>query len=147
MKNYFKQKFVKIKLVRENFKIGARIKSPKEVMKAVQETIQDLDREHFIAIYLDASNDIVAIQTVAIGTSEAVLVGPREVFKAALLSNACRIILIHNHCSSNLEPSEEDIAVTKNLAEAGKLLNIEILDHIIVCPKGKFTSLKSKGVF
>jgi DNA repair protein RadC len=90
------------------------------------------DREHFVIIMLDTRNKLIGLHTVSIGTLNTSLIHPREVFKAPIISNAATIILGHNHPSGDLEPSKEDHDVTDRLKEAGELLGIRILDHIIV---------------
>jgi DNA repair protein RadC len=90
------------------------------------------DREHFVIIMLDTRNKLIGLHTVSIGTLNANLIHPREVFKAPIISNAASIILGHNHPSGDLEPSKEDYDVTDRLKKSGELLGIRILDHIIV---------------
>jgi len=94
---------------------------------------------------LDTKHKVIGINTVSIGNLNSCLVHPREVFKPAILSNTAAIILGHNHPSGDTKPSNEDIEITRRIAEAGKLLSISVLDHIIV-GEG-FTSLKEAGNF
>lgn len=98
--------------------------------------IRALQREHFIAFYIDTQNGLIERQTISIGTLNASLVHPREVFEPALSFHAASIIIAHNHPSGKLEPSPEDIAVTKRLSEAGKIVGIELADHVIVTKSG-----------
>ena len=91
-----------------------------------------MDREHFIVLLLDRKNNVTGINTVAIGSLSATVVHPREVFTPAILDKAAAIILAHNHPSGDPAPSPEDKAMTRKLVEAGKLLGIQVLDHIIV---------------
>ncbi len=111
----------------------ANISCPQDVFNLgfLQEELLLSDREEFIALHLNAKNTIVSYEIVSIGTLSSSLVHPREVFKAAILSNAASIILCHNHPSGDPDPSKEDLNLTKRLAEAGKLLGIEVLDHVI----------------
>ena len=95
---------------------------------------------------LDVKNRVIGIHTVSIGTLNASLVSAREVFKAAILCNAASIILAHNHPSGDLTPSPEDIQVTDVLRKAGKLLDIEVLDHVIVGEEGSHSSLRRLGL-
>ena len=88
--------------------------------------------EHFIAFHLDAKFQVIGYHEVSKGTLSASLVHPREVFKAALLSNAYAIIVAHNHPSGSTEPSREDIETTKQLIKAGKIMGVEVVDHCIV---------------
>ena len=88
--------------------------------------------EHFIAFHLDAKHQVIGYHEVSKGTLSASLVHPREVFKAALLSNAYAIIVAHNHPSGSVEPSREDIETTKQLIKAGKIMGVDVVDHCIV---------------
>lgn len=97
-------------------------------------------QEHFVAIYLDAKSVILRIKTLHIGTANASLVGLREIFREAVREGAVGIIVAHNHPSGDPEPSAEDIAVTAKIVEAGKLLEIKVLDHVIIGDK-RFVSL------
>jgi len=103
--------------------------------------IRDKSREHFIAIYLNARNELIFRKHIFIGTLNASLVHPREIFKEALEHNAASIILVHNHPSGDPEPSEDDLEITKRIIEAGKIMGIDILDHIIIT-KNKIFSFK-----
>ena len=114
-------------------------------MKAIRKSIQDKAKEHFKAILLNTRNKIVAISTISVGTLNSSLVHPREVFKDALAHSASSIILAHNHPSDDPEPSDDDISVTRRLVEAGRLMGIDVLDHIIITRQG-YTSLKEKGL-
>ena len=107
--------------------------------------LDEEDREHFVSMMLDAKNKVIGIYTVSIGTLCCTVVSPREVFKAAILANAASIIVAHNHPSGDVTPSPEDIQVTATLKQAGKLLDIEVLDHVIVGEDGAFTSLRQLG--
>lgn len=103
------------------------------------------DREHLVALMLDVRGHVIGIHTVSIGTISQAVAHPREVFKAAILGNAHSIILGHNHPSGNPEPSPDDIEVTRDLVHAGRLLQIEVLDHIIVGEGKRFVSLAERG--
>jgi len=107
--------------------------------------IRDKSREHFIAIYLNARNELIFRKHIFIGTLNASLVHPREIFKEALEHNAASVILVHNHPSGDPTPSEDDLEITKRIVEAGKIMGIDILDHIIIS-KNKILSFKSKGL-
>jgi len=107
--------------------------------------IRDKSREHFIAIYLNARNELIFRKHIFIGTLNASLVHPREIFKEALEHNAASVILVHNHPSGDPTPSEDDLEITKRIIEAGKIMGIDILDHIIIS-KNKILSFKSKGL-
>ena len=104
-----------------------------------------LDREHFRAILLNTKNHVIRIVTVAIGTFSSTAVHPRELFKSAIKASAAGIILVHNHPSGDPTPSDPDIEITSHLVEAGKLLGIEVLDHVII-GDSSFTSFKERGL-
>ena len=94
--------------------------------------LQALDREAFYAVHMDARNRLCGLEQISVGTLNASLVHPREVYKGALLANASRIIVAHNHPSGNLDPSKEDLTVTKRLSQAGEILGVPLLDHVVI---------------
>ena len=106
-------------------------------------SVRQSNKEHLVVFYLDVRNQIIKKETVSIGILDTNLVHPREVFQNAISNNASSIIVAHNHPSGTTEPSDADIAVTKRLQECGKLLGIELLDHVIV-GKHEYTSLKDQ---
>jgi DNA repair protein RadC len=108
--------------------------------------LRGVDREHFVGLYLDSSNQLICIHPVSVGTLNASLIHPREVFKLACLVSAASVIVAHNHPSGNAEPSREDISVTKQLVEAGKILDIPIHDHLIVTPQNGYVSFAERGL-
>lgn len=118
--------------------------STKDVVAQLQE-LRTMKKEHFVALYLNARNQLIHKETVSIGTLNANLIHPREVFKSAVDHLAAAVILAHNHPSGNTEPSEDDLEVTKRLKEVGKILGIEVLDHVIVT-KNNFSSIKEAGL-
>jgi DNA repair protein RadC len=117
---------------------------PEDVADMFMREMAALDREHFRAVLLNTKNRILGVRTISIGSLNASIVHAREVFKAAVAESAQAIVLVHNHPSGLPEPSSEDIAVTERLAEAGRILGIEILDHIVLGSQG-FVSLKEAG--
>jgi len=119
--------------------------SPQDVWEELKDT-RDNKKEHFVTFFLDIKNKEIAREIISIGTLNASLVHPREVFEPAIRNSAAQIIIAHNHPSGDLDPSEEDITITKKLAEAGKLLGIELVDHIIVT-KENFISMKTENLF
>jgi DNA repair protein RadC len=121
------------------------IKDPEAVVKAIRASIKDKAKEHFKLILLNPRNKIMGISTISVGTLNASLVHPREVFKDAITHSAASVVLAHNHPSGDPEPSEDDLSITKRLAEAGKILGIEVLDHIIIGKNG-FFSFREKGL-
>jgi DNA repair protein RadC len=136
----------KVQLVRESAVKAARrpVASAEDAAAVVAAYLKGADREHCVVVLLDARHKVIGLNTVSIGTVSASLVHPREVFKPAILANASAIILAHNHPSGKLEPSEHDVELTRRLIEAGKLLGIELMDHLILC-EGAHLSLRASG--
>ncbi|MGH7740536.1 MAG: JAB domain-containing protein [Candidatus Eiseniibacteriota bacterium] len=93
-------------------------------------------REHFVVMLLNARHEVESVDTVSIGSLNASIVHPREVFKPALLESAASVVLVHNHPSGDPEPSEEDLSITRRLVECGELLGIGVLDHVIIASRG-----------
>lgn len=136
---------VRVELLRDRaYGRGPTIKYPEDVAQVVSH-LEKKDREHFVCIHLSTRNKVLSVETVGIGTLNASLISAREIFKGALLANARAVVIAHNHPSGDPEPSEEDKAVTTKLAEAGEILDIEVLDHVIV-GQGKYVSLKERGL-
>lgn len=125
--------------------VGTRINinSPKDVANLLMPEMRYLDCEHFKIIMLNIKNDIIGIDTISIGNLNSAIVDPKQVFKSALKRSSASIILTHGHPSGLATPSREDIDLTIRLIEGGKLLGIEVLDHIII-GDGTFISLKEK---
>lgn len=121
------------------------VRCPEDVANLVMEEMRDLDREHFRLVPLNTKNQVLGIVPVSVGSLNAAPVHPREVFKEAIRRSSAAIILLHNHPSGDPTPSREDIEITKRLAEAGKLLGIEVFDHLVIGDK-RYVSLKEKGV-
>ncbi|HZG60693.1 MAG TPA: DNA repair protein RadC [Anoxybacillus sp.] len=120
------------------------IRSPEDGAKYVMEDMRFLSQEHFVCLYLNTKNQVIHRKTVFIGSLNASIVHPREVFKEAIKRSAASIICAHNHPSGDPTPSREDIEVTKRLVECGRMIGIELLDHLIIGDR-KFVSLKEKG--
>ncbi|MEA4902345.1 RadC family protein [Desulfitobacterium sp.] len=121
------------------------INSPQDVAHLVMEEMRYLDREHFRIVSLSTKNHVLGISSVSIGSLNSSLVHPRECFKEAIRRNSNAIILLHNHPSGDPTPSREDIDVTKRLADGGKILGIEVLDHVII-GDNRYISLKERGI-
>jgi len=136
---------IKMEKVKSMLVEDKKISSPKEVYKIVSEYLKGVDREHLVLLTLDTKNVITSITTVSIGSLNQSIVHPREVFKTAILSNASSIILAHNHPSGDPTPSKEDINITHRIKEGGKLLGIDLLDHVII-GDDTYISLKEKGI-
>jgi DNA repair protein RadC len=109
--------------------------TPDEVYRQIKERLINDNKEHFFVISLDSRNRIIGIDPISTGTLTASLVHPRETFESAIKRHAAQIIVAHNHPSGSLEPSEDDIKITKRLIEAGKIMGIEVLDHLIISSK------------
>lgn len=120
------------------------IRSPEDGANYVMNDMRFLSQEHFVCLYLNTKNQVLHKQTIFIGSLNASIVHPREVFREALKRSVASIICLHNHPSGDPAPSREDIEVTKRLVECGKMLGIELLDHLII-GENKFVSLKEKG--
>ncbi|MBO9130508.1 DNA repair protein RadC [Bacillus sp. 165] len=132
------------RMVRLQYDQRYSIRNPEDCAKYMMEEMRFLTQEHFICLYLNTKNQIIHRQTVFIGSLNASIVHPREVFKEACRRSAASIICLHNHPSGDPSPSPEDIEVTRRLVECGKMMGIELLDHIII-GEHKFVSLKEKG--
>jgi len=108
------------------------VKNPSDIASYYIEKLKDLKKEYFIAVFLDSKNKIIKDEVISIGTLNSSLVHPREVFKEAIKCSANSIILVHNHPSGSVEPSDEDYRVNKVLVETGNLVGIKVLDHLVV---------------
>ena len=136
------------------FEIGKRIcdsesqtevslNSPADVAKELRD-IRSAKKEHFILLLLNARNHLIKKETVSIGTLSASLVHPREVFEPAIRYNSAAVIVAHNHPSGDPTPSDADIKITAQLIQAGTILGIEVLDHVILA-RQRYLSMKAEG--
>ena len=125
------------------------IKCPEDVKKYVTQVLlkemRDYDREHFLVLYLDRKGGVIAKEDVSVGGLHSSIVHPREVFKTAVKRSAASIILAHNHPSGDPAPSREDIDITRRLIDAGSIMGIEIIDHVII-GENTYCSFKEKGL-
>jgi DNA repair protein RadC len=121
------------------------VKSPEDVVKTARNLLKGKKKEHFLVICLDTRNHLIKTSTVSIGSLDCSIVHPREVFKDAISSSAASVIFIHNHPSGDPTPSEDDIKMTKRLIEAGEIIGIEVLDHIVICDS-EHLSMKAKNL-
>lgn len=121
------------------------VRSPEDVARVVVPKLRDKTHECFLVLLLDAKNGLKHVQELTVGTLNASLVHPREVFKLAIDFRAAAVLVAHNHPSGNPEPSAEDLAVTRQLVEAGKVVGIPLHDHLIVAGE-RFTSLAERGM-
>ena len=139
---------VQVRLVKENkllYKGSRQIRCAEDAAQILWKYIGDADREMFVILVLSTKHYVNGIHTASIGSLDASIVHPREVFKVAILGNASAIICAHNHPSGDPTPSPEDEAVTTRLIAAGKILGIDVLDHIVLGDE-KFMSLKERGL-
>ncbi|MBY9079542.1 DNA repair protein RadC [Paenibacillus sp. HN-1] len=120
------------------------LNNPQAVFENVGDLIT-LFQEHFVVLFLDTKNRMIKRKTIFVGSLNAAIVHPREVFKAAIENSAASIICVHNHPSGNPTPSQEDILLTKRLVNVGELVGIDVLDHVVVGREG-FVSLKERGL-
>ena len=122
-----------------------KINEPSTIANLYMDEMRYLQKEHFRVVLLDTKNQIIVTEEISIGTLNASIVHPRDVFRAAIKRNANSIILIHNHPSGDPTPSNEDINITIRLLEAGNLIGIKVLDHIII-GDNKYISFKEKNI-
>lgn len=141
-------KVVNVRLVKEpSLYSDEPIRTPQDVLKLIAKELSLYDREVFLILNLKYNGQVINMNICSVGTLNASLVSPREVFKSSILSNAGAFIAIHNHPSGNLDPSEEDKQLTKRLMECGRLLDIRLIDHIIVAAEtGEMFSFKEEGL-
>lgn len=121
------------------------IKKPQEIFDLLKAGYQDLDREHFKVVHLNTKNQVLKIETNAIGILSSSPVHPREVFKEAVKMSSAGLILSHNHPSGDPTPSRDDLLLTDRLREAGEILGITVIDHIII-GDNRYVSLKERGL-
>jgi len=122
------------------------IKTPDDVAGLVKGRLKGKKKEHFLALLLDTRNQLIKVAEISIGSLDTSIVHPREVFKEAISASAASVIFVHNHPSGDPTASEDDIKLTKRLAEVGEIMGIDVLDHIIITDK-KYLSLKREGLF
>ena len=122
------------------------VSTPKDIYKFLKKDFYGKKKEVLYAISLDSRNKIIGKDIVSVGTVNETVVSPREIYRQALLRNAVSIILVHNHPSQDTAPSTEDILVTEKVAQAGVMMGIALVDHVIVCDS-EFSSLKALNLF
>jgi DNA repair protein RadC len=132
------------RLVEPATSAGLCVRGPGDLAALLDRELGGLDREHFLGLYLDARHRVVAVRTVSIGTLNASLVHPREVFRPAVALQAAAVIVAHNHPSGCARPSGDDLELTRRLARCGSLLGIELLDHLVV-GDGELVSIREHG--
>jgi DNA repair protein RadC len=131
----------------KNFRASTKVKinSPEDVAEIVMEDMRYLRKEHLRVLFLNTKNIVSDVKDLSIGSLNSSVVHPREIFSEAIRKSSSSIVICHNHPSGDPTPSQEDITITKRLFEVGKLVGIDLLDHIII-GDGKFVSLKEKGI-
>jgi len=123
---------------------GTRFTAPSQVYETFSFLMRET-KEVFLTLHLDGKNRIICIDQVSVGSLNQSIVHPREVYKTACLSNAAALLLIHQHPTGDSSPSQEDIAITRRLKEAGEIMGIKVLDHIIV-GNGEYLSFVERGL-
>lgn len=137
----------RVSLVREGGAAPQAMASPRAAALELLARVPDDGREHFGCVFLDVRHNATGLLVVSVGCLTGSLVHPREVFGPAMVAKAAGLILWHNHPSGEVEPSPEDLALTRRFASAGELLGIQVLDHVILAHgTGRWLSLKERGV-
>jgi len=121
-----------------------RFLEPQDTADYLMDRLRFLRKEHFVVLHLDTKNRLIGEETVSIGSLDTAIVHPREIFKTAVKRSAASIICAHNHPSGDPMPSFEDIEVTRRLVEAGRILGVEVLDHVVI-GENCYVSIKEKG--
>ena len=122
------------------------VKVPDDVVNLVRGMLRGKKKEYFLALLLDTRGQLIRLAEISVGSLDSSIVHPREVFKEAVSASAASVIFVHNHPSGDPEASEDDIRLTKRLVEAGEIMGIDVLDHIIIGDR-RYTSLKREGLF
>jgi len=122
------------------------INSSKDAIHLLAPEMENLDKEHFVALLLDTRHKLIKKERIFIGTLDNSVIHPREIFKPAIIESAAAIIIAHNHPSGDPSPSNDDIEITRKLKQAGTLIGIEVLDHIIIGNKTSYSFLDSSMI-
>ena len=133
-----------IKEAASTFHAKTRCQFSEDVYRYFKDICENQDREHLYALFLDTKHVPIGMNHVAMGTLSTTIVHPREVFKCAILLNAACLVIVHNHPSGDPSPSHEDRALTTRIADAGKLLGIALLDHVVI-GSGRYFSFADQG--
>ncbi|TXK84723.1 DNA repair protein RadC [Paenibacillus sp. N3.4] len=132
------------RLAKSSLSERVTIRSPQDIADLLREDLRYLQKEHFVCLFLNTKNHVLAQETLSMGSLNASIVHPREVFRAAIQRSSASIVCVHNHPSGDPTPSPEDIQLTHRLVEAGAIIGIEVLDHVIIGDQ-RFISLKEQG--
>lgn len=137
---------VSLRIIREQtIEVTEQIKSPSDAYRILRERLGQADREHMVAICLDTKNRVLGVDVCFIGSLNSAMITMRECFKMAMILGSAAVIFAHNHPSGQPDPSPEDVMVTRQLVDAGKLLDIEVLDSMVICAD-RFVSLRERGL-
>lgn len=136
------EQYVELRMKRHP-RLDVTIRSPSDAYNVVRH-IEDLDREVMLGLYLDTRKQLNAISQISMGTLCTTLVHPREVFKPALLTNSASVLLAHNHPSGNPEPSDDDLRLTRRISQAGEILGVPLVDHLMI-GNNEYHSLRETG--
>lgn len=126
--------------------VGPTIDGPEALARLFCDFLRDKPTEHVVTALLTSHHKVIGLNVVAVGTINAAMFSPRYILLPALLHNAAKVAVCHSHPSTNLEPSPQDISATKALVEAGRILDTPVVDHLIVTPAGRWTSLAERGL-
>jgi len=132
------------RMANSRFTMPVIIRSPQDAAEILTEQLRYLQKEHFVCLFLNTKNHVIGQETLSMGSLNASIVHPREVFRAAIKCSSASIICAHNHPSGDPTPSPEDISLTSRLIQAGEIIGIDVLDHLII-GDSSFVSLKEKG--
>ncbi|KZE75176.1 RadC family protein [Paenibacillus elgii] len=132
------------RLARSTMNETVTIRSPQDVAALLMEDLRYLQKEHFVCLFLNTKNHVIGQETLSMGSLNASIVHPREVFRAAIKRSSASIVCAHNHPSGDPTPSPEDVEITKRLVQAGEIIGIDVLDHIVIGDK-RYVSLKELG--
>lgn len=144
MSTQYEIRIVPVNGVHDNPLSGNSVNSPETALPYLED-IRNQSAEHFVCLTLNSGGNVINCRVITIGLMNHSLVHPRETFRGAILDNAASIIIAHNHPSGSLEPSSQDIAITRQLTEAGSIIGISVLDHVIVTKTG-FCSMRDRGL-
>ncbi len=133
------------RVIKESFVSQVKLHSPESIFLFLKDDLEMKTQEHFVALYLNTKGELVKKETLFIGSLNSSLIHPRELFKHAVINSAATIIVAHNHPSGDPTPSKQDIDITRILYKNGKMMDIELLDHIII-GKDRYYSFKEKGI-
>ncbi|WP_159881154.1 RadC family protein [Paenibacillus puerhi] len=133
------------RMARSTMNDAVTIRSPQDAAALLMEDMRYLQKEHFVCLFLNTKNHVIGQETLSMGSLNASIVHPREVFRAAIKRSSASIVCAHNHPSGDPTPSPEDIQLTQRLVEAGEIVGIEVLDHLVIGDR-RFVSLKELGL-